>query len=169
VTEWSSTVLRNKGVPVNVQRISEGGDLLFDSKDEPMLEERWVRFSMNIIAELESKYIGRTTYDLQGEKMTAFGPTAWQDFLRAEPISTTRDIFAMMWNLTPAQAGSMLLTNQMAEYAGALVSAFAIAEGVDPQLATTTVRDKIAAVVADADALNSALRDSQATAQQPPS
>ena len=150
MTEWSATVLRNKGVPVTVAKLSEGGDLLYDTEEELLTEERWVHFTLNVLAQLETLYQGKITYNPEdGEKMVAIGPTAWQDFLRSEPFGTTRAVLSMMWNLPQDMVGRILIPHEMPQYAGALVSSYAIAEGVDPLVATAAVRDRIAVAVAD--------------------
>lgn len=148
--QWSTVVLKNKGVPVKVQCVSEGGDLLYNSDETPKTEERFVKFTINILSELERIYQGEMTIAPDGNPMRAFGPTAWQDFLRASPVSTTRNIFALMWKLKVEDAGNMMMESELANYAGALVAAYAISEGVDPQVATAAVKQQIDAAVAAA-------------------
>jgi hypothetical protein len=76
------------------------------------------------------------------------GTTTWQDFLRSQPITTTRNILALIWRMTTQEVGDILIPDKMGDYAGALVSAYAIAEGIDPLVATAAVQAQVDAAVA---------------------
>jgi hypothetical protein len=137
----SAAVLRNKGIAVEVQKLDNIGEPVYDENGEPRTEERHVRFTINVMAQLETAYRERTG-------LTSVGYTAWQELLRIEPVNTMRHVFSLMWKLPEPTVGEMLMVEHLANYATALSAAFAIAEGVDPQMAMAAIKERVDAAVA---------------------
>lgn len=129
----SPTILKNKGVPVDVAKLKatkihdeeSGEDFVeweVDAKTdgEPKTEKYWVRFDMNSLAAIEE-----TWGDLQ----------SFQEAIGTRQNLTVRDLFAILFdpeNPNKHLAGMRLLPEKMGDYATAVGVALSIANGVDP-------------------------------------
>lgn len=122
--DYTPAVLKNKGVPVNIATLREEGKgkwvPVYDAEGEQETEEFWVKFTHNIIADIEELWEG-----LQ----------EWQESMETKPVSTLRRTFALLLKESIEKAGMRLIEGRLTDYTGAIGVAWALANGVDPTVA----------------------------------
>lgn len=134
--EYTAAVLRNKGVKVEAAvlvRRDEDGGLPSRAKDKDgdiKVEERWIRFDANSIADMEE----------------VFGSLAkFEEASRETPFNAIRKALALVWECTPKEAGLMMLDGKIGEYSTAVGVALSIANGVDPTQAARLLKVGVSA------------------------
>ena len=131
--DYTPAVLKNKGVPVKIAVLREEGGRwlpIFDADGEQETEEFHVRFTHNTIADIEELWDG-----LQD----------WQEAMETKPVSTLRRTFALLLVESVDRAGLRLLEGRLGDYTSAIGVAWAIANGVDPTVASRLIAQAEAA------------------------
>lgn len=106
-----------------VENPAGGGDLI---------EQVGIRFDANVLSEMEDAW-----GSMQG----------WMGMSQRKPVKTARDTIAIALGREPKAVGVAMLDSEGHRYTVALGSAFAIANGVDPQTAVTAVEKAVAAYI----------------------
>jgi len=122
--DYTPEVLRNKGVPVKLAKIRKAEDdwtPIYSSDGELETEELHVRFTHNIIADIEE------TWD---------GLADWQEAMESKPVSTLRRTLSLIFMEPVDKIGGMLIEGRLPEYSNAIGTAWALANGVDPTVAS---------------------------------
>lgn len=127
--DYSPIVLKNKGVPVQFAAVTKISDSeyerQYDEVGEPIIETVNVRFTNNIIADIEEHW---GTLDV------------WQQTLEAKPITTLRQTLAYATRRPLLLVGEAMLEGETMQYSNAIGVAWAIANGVDPIVASTMLK-----------------------------
>ena len=122
--DYTPAVLKNKGVPVNIVVLREEGKgkwvSVYDAEGVQETEEFYVRFTHNVIADIEELWEG-----LQ----------EWQEAMESKPVSTLRRTFALLLKESVEKAGMRLVEGRLTDYTGAIGVAWSLANGVDPIVA----------------------------------
>ena len=132
--DYTPAVLKNNGVPVpycKVRLEGENWQPVWDSEGELELEEGYVRFTHNIIAEVEELWEGLTE---------------WQEAMELKPVSTLRRTLGLMLGEPLGQVGARMVEGRLTEYTNAVGVAWALANGVDPTVAQRLLEQSRAAV-----------------------
>jgi hypothetical protein len=127
--DYSPIVLKNKGVPVQFAAVTKISDSeyerQYDEVGEVIIETVNVRFTNNIIADIEEHW---GTLDI------------WQQTLEAKPITTLRQTLAYATRRPLLLIGDAMLEGETMQYSNAIGVAWAIANGVDPTVASTMLK-----------------------------
>ena len=138
----TSKILRNRGVPVDVYRTAfingvdedgvafDGWVAPVDDEDDPIRTKRDVKMTMNTMAEIEDFYGGFQQY---------------QEAMQKQPYRAVRKVLALTWEWPEDRVGVALIEGLMPEYLGAVNTAMAIANGVDPTKAATMLQQGLEA------------------------
>jgi len=122
--DFSSAVLRNKGVPILLAEVRKGTDeweVIYNSEGNVESKVFHLRFTHNTIADIEENFDGLNE---------------WQEAMAEKPVSTLRKTMAMVL-LEPAEkVGVMMIEGRLPEYNNAIGVAWGMANGVDPTLAS---------------------------------
>ena len=105
--DYTPEVLRNKGVPVKLAKIRKAEDdwtPIYSSDGELETEELHVRFTHNIIADIEE------TWD---------GLADWQEAMESKPVSTLRRTLSLIFMEPVDKIGGMLIEGRLPEYSNA--------------------------------------------------
>lgn len=122
--DYTPDILRNKGVPVKLAKVRRAEDdwsPIYTADGQPETEEVYVRFTHNIIADIEE------TWD---------GLAEWQEAMESKPVSTLRRTLSLILMEPVDKIGGMLIEGRLPEYSNAIGTAWAIANGVDPTVAS---------------------------------
>ena len=122
--EYTAEILRNKGVPIEVADVIHiDGDwpLQYTPEGELKTETIYVRFTHNVIADIE---------ELWG------GLDKWQAQMETKPVSTLRRILSLIENEPLEVTGARMIEGRLPEYSNAIGVAWAMANGVDPEIAS---------------------------------
>jgi len=121
--DFTPAVLKNKGVPVKVAALREENGVwspIYDSEGVQDTEQIYVKFTHNIIADIEELWDG-----LQ----------EWQMAMDAKPVSTLRRTMGLLMVESVDKAGLRMIEGNLTEYTNAVGVAWALANGVDPTVA----------------------------------
>jgi hypothetical protein len=152
--DYTPAVLRNKGVPVRIARLEgEKGSFaqVRDSEGNVESEEFFVRFTHNTIADIEELWEGLPD---------------WQDAMANKPISTLRRTFALLMGRGVEEAGLSLLEGELGTYNNAIGTAWALANGVDPTVASRLLAQAQVATESQITMLNEELKTTLAEAEE---
>lgn len=141
--DFTPEVLRNKGVPIvlnNVRRDESEWATIYDSSGEAEDDVYYVRFTHNVIADIEEKWDGLAE---------------WQLAMEAKPISTLRATLGLLILEPVEKVGCMMVEGRLAEYNNAIGVAWALANGVDPTVASQLLEEANKTVDSQIEALNS--------------
>ena len=144
---YSAEVLRNKGIETNfaaVVKDEEDWIKKYDDDGEIKTEPKFIRFSHNVIADIEEEWGGLQT---------------WQEDLEDKPISTLRKTLAKMFNCTPDKVGAMMIEGRLPEYNNAIGVAWSVANGVDPIIAIRLLEQTKIAVDSQIKMINQEMGD----------
>lgn len=133
--DYTPAVLKNKGVPVSVAKLHEEGASwvrVFDEAGEQELEDAHIRFTHNVIADIEELWDGLPE---------------WQMALETKPVSTLRRTMGLLLNEPVDKAGLRMVEGNLTEYTNAVGVAWALANGVDPTVASRLLAQSV--IVAD--------------------
>ena len=122
--DYTPEVLRNKGVSVQIAQLrQEGADWkpIYNEDGELETEELWIKFTHNIIADIEE------IYDSLAE---------WQEAMANKPISTLRRTIGLIKAEPVEKIGLRLIEGQINSYSNAIGAAWGLANGVDPTVAS---------------------------------
>jgi len=127
--DYSPIVLKNKGVPVQFAAVTKISDSeyerQYDEVGEPIIETINIRFTNNIIADIEEHW---GTLEV------------WQQGLETKPITTLRQTLAYALKRPLLMIGEAMLDGEAMQYSNAIGVAWAIANGVDPVVASTMLK-----------------------------
>lgn len=144
--DYTPAVLKNKGVPVNVAVLrEENGEWVpvFNSEGEQEVEEFCVKFTHNIIADIEEVWEGLEE---------------WQSSMESKPVSTLRRTFGLLMKAPLDKTGTAMLEGNLTDYTNAVGVAWALANGVDPTVASRLLVQAQSAVASQTTMLNDELR-----------
>jgi len=122
--DYTPAVLRNKGVPVLVAELREENGAwaqIYDSEGNAETKEVYVRFTHNTIADIEEVWDGLPD---------------WQEAMAAKPVSTLRRTYGLILSEPVEKVGMRLIEGQLGSYNNAIGTAWALANGVDPIVAS---------------------------------
>ena len=146
--DFTPAVLKNKGVPVQVAVLREEDGAwvpIYDAEGEQETEEFNVKFTHNIIADIEELWDG-----LQ----------EWQLVMDAKPVSTLRRTMGLLMSEPIDKAGIRMIEGRLTEYTNAVGGAGALANGGDPTVASRLLKQAEAAVDSQTAMLNDELAKS---------
>jgi len=145
--EYSTEILRNKGITSDFAAVVKDEDdwiKKYDDSGAVITESKYIRFSHNVIADIEEEWGG-----LQ----------SWQEDLEDKPISTLRKSLAKMFNCTPDKVGAMMIEGRLPEYNNAIGVAWSVANGVDPTIAIRLLEQTKIAVDSQVKMINQEMGD----------
>ena len=122
--DFSSAVLRNKGVPVLLAEVRKGTndwEVIYNSEGNAESKVVHLRFTHNTIADIEENFNGLSE---------------WQEAMEEKPVSTLRKTIALILLEPTDKVGVMMLEGRLPEYNNAIGVAWGMANGVDPNLAS---------------------------------
>jgi hypothetical protein len=127
--DYTPIVLKNKGVPIEIAVVEKGEDNFwrrrFNEEGECVKETVYVRFTHNIIADLEERY-----GDLE----------SWQRQSETRVTSVARDTIALCLRADKEKIGEAMLEGSIQEYQNAIAMSWSITNGVDPTVASKMLR-----------------------------
>ena len=140
--EYSPEILRNKGVPITVAdvvNIDGQWELQYTPEGELKTEEINVKFSHNVIADIE---------ELWG------GLEKWQEAMESKPVSTLRRILSVITREPTDMVGVRMIEGRLPEYSNGIGVAWAMANGVDPKIASQLLKEAAIGVDSQIEMLN---------------
>jgi len=148
MSDYTPAVLRNRGVPVTIgltraeHEVRDGKPftrwILERGPEElPTSTIVYVRFDLQVIADIEQSF-GSSKAFLQA--------------LSDQPWPTVRTAFALMFERDERDVGRSLLVEHADEYARAVVVAWSLASGLDPQRAVEILEMPLVELVATIEA-----------------
>ena len=143
--DYSPEILRNKGVPVQFHTVTKGDNDWEPvyGPDGPESQILYIRFTHNIIADLEERYDGIMN---------------WQSAMEDKPVSTLRSTLAIMLVEESAdKVGAMFIEGRLPEYNNAIGVAWALANGVDPEIAGQLLEQAMIATDSQIEIINGEL------------
>lgn len=127
--DYTPIVLKNKGIPIEVAVVEKTDNgtykRKFNEEGECEKETVYIRFTHNVIAELEERY-----GDLEN----------WQRMQETRPSSSARDTMAMCLRRERESVGEAMLEGSLMDYQNAIAMAWSICNGVDPTTASKLLR-----------------------------
>jgi hypothetical protein len=149
--DYSPIVLKNKGIPCNlikVQRVqgTEEFERIFTDDGEPIIEQVNIKFTNNVIAEIEMHWGSLES---------------WQEKLEAMPVSTLRQTMAFCLKRHPVEVGEAMLDGEVLTYSNVIGAAWGIANGVDPMVASGMLKQSTALANEQRRILNDAMKEQQ--------
>jgi hypothetical protein len=145
--DFTPDVLRNKGVPIRLAQVRKDENdwvPLYTSDGDMETETHYLKFNHNVIADMEEQWDG-----IQN----------WQDAMAEKPISTLRRTIAICLLIPVERVGGMLIEGRLPEYSNAIGTAWALANGVDPTVASQLLNQAEMTVDSQIKMLNSQLGD----------
>ena len=132
--DYTPLVLKNKGVACKVAKVkqipgTEEYEREFDDAGNVVIDSVFVRFSNNIIADIEEHWGGLE---------------AWQESLEKMPVSTVRQTLSFALKISNVAAGESMLDGEITNYSNVIGVAWAIANGVDPSAASRLLEQSVA-------------------------
>lgn len=147
--DYSPIVLKNKGIEialVKVIKIDGAEDYVreYAEDGEPVIEKVWLRFNNNVISDIEEHYGGLEL---------------WQQRLENHPISTLRQTLAFALRRHVVAIGEAMIEGENLTYSNAIGIAWAIANGVDPIVASRMLKQSAALADEQKQAMQSILTE----------
>lgn len=177
-----AVILRNKGVPVTLHRMTDG-QVEMDG-DEALTRLLHLRFNANAVADIEDHWDGIEVevpvYEeipvlvdgkplqgpsgpVLGKKETGtevrrfYGIQGFQKAMEIRPNKTVRDAMAIGLGMTPEEMGVAMISTEFLAYQNAVGVAWSMAQGVDPTEAAKVLHRITVAVAAQSASLASEL------------
>tara|TARA_R100001530_G_C4266257_1_gene141879 strand:- start:125 stop:685 length:561 start_codon:yes stop_codon:yes gene_type:complete len=122
--DYTPEVLRNKGVAIvlaNIRRGENDWAPVYDANGDLETSEIFVKFTHNIIADIEEAFDGLEN---------------WQEAMQTKPVSTLRRTLALALMEPTDQVGMKMIEGRLPEYSNSIGIAWALANGVDPEMAS---------------------------------
>jgi hypothetical protein len=152
--DYSPIVLKNKGIPcifAKTRKVDESTyEREFDDEGNPVTENLMVRFTNNTIADIEQHW---GNLEL------------WQEALGQRPTMTCRDTLAFALKRNIVDIGEAMLEGEIMMYSNVIGIAWAIANGVDPIVASKMLKQSAVLAEAQKDTLNKAMEATNKTIQ----
>lgn len=127
--DYTPIVLKNKGINVTVASVKQidptTWERTYDEVGEIVKETVFIRFSNNIISDIEEHWGSLDD---------------WQQTLEARPISTIRKTLSFCLKKPIEAIGEMMIEGDTIHYSNAIGVAWAIANGVDPTVASRMLK-----------------------------
>lgn len=127
--DYTPIVLKNKGISCEVAKVKQVEPQVwereYDEVGETVKETVFVRFSNNVISDIEDHW---GSLDM------------WQQTLEQKPVSTLRQTLAYALKKPQDAIGEMMLEGQIMHYSNAVGVAWALANGVDPTIASRMLK-----------------------------
>ena len=155
--DYTPSVLKNKGVPAEFFIIKKVSDFEYQREynefDEPIREQLNIRFTNNVIADVEDCW-----GDLE----------SWQTALEKKPITTLRQTLAFVLKRPLEAVGESMIEGETIHYSNAIGVAWALANGVDPLAASKMLKQSNALADEQKRILNDALLQPENETQNSP-
>lgn len=126
--DYSPVILKNKGVPCKFIKLVENGETwerVVDEDGEPKTETQFVKFTNNSISDIELHYGGLD---------------AWQEQLEKFPVTAVRQTLSFVLQQEPVRVGEAMLDGEIVMYSNVIGTAWSIANGVDPTVASQVLQ-----------------------------
>jgi hypothetical protein len=145
--DYTPLVLKNKGVGCKIAKVkpipgTNEYEREYDESGNPAIESVFVRFSNNIIADIEEHWGGLD---------------AWQESLEKMPVSTVRKTLSFALKMDSVAVGEAMLDGEVTNYSNIIGVAWAIANGVDPTAASRLLEQSVALAEDQKKMLNEAI------------
>jgi len=143
--DFTPDVLRNKGIPVALAKVVKGEDdwkPVYLPGGEAETEVFHVKFTHNFIADIEDEWDGLDE---------------WQVAMETKPVSTLRKTMSIVLMEPIHKVGARLLEGRLPEYNNAIGVAWALANGVDPTIASQLLEQANQAADSQIEMLNQEL------------
>lgn len=129
--DYTPVILKNKGVPCEFIKLNKVGDTwerVTDEEGEPEKQIFFVKFTNNSISDIELHYGGLE---------------AWQEQLEKYPITTVRQTLAYALKRDVLEVGEAMLDGEVVMYSNVIGTAWSIANGVDPTVASLMLQQSV--------------------------
>ncbi len=141
--EPNAVILKNRGVSLRMAATEANGDsfrakILDEATGEPVVENVWVRFTANEVADIEE----------------TFGSIdKFQTSMSEKPTSTVRTAIAIATGRAPRDVGAAMLPDETTQYMVSVQVAWAVAMGImDPTRGVRTLEEQRKAMRANVNA-----------------
>jgi hypothetical protein len=152
---YSAAVLRNRGVPIRLQRLDSEGAPMWSTDDpndetaEPVTETAWVRITLAEMAVLEERFAGTMAPagilddppTLTGERVPFYGMDAVGIALQQNPSASMMTVLSVALDMDQADLRPRMMSSETRPYAKAVMAAIALANGMDPQAVAADLSD----------------------------
>lgn len=146
--DYSPIILKNKGVPCEFAKTQRSGDTwerVFSEDGEIEKVVYHVRFTNNIISDVEIHFGGLE---------------AWQEKLEKFPTTTIRQTLSFALKKDVTEVGEAMLDGEVVMYSNIVGTAWSIANGVDPTIASRMLQQSVGLASEQKQALNEELSKS---------
>ena len=143
--DYTPDVLRNKGVPIRLAQVRKDENdwtPVYDANGDMEQDIRYIRFTHNVIADMEEEWEGIEN---------------WQEAMADKPISSLRKTFSIALLEPLHKVGAMLIEGRLPDYSNAIGTAWALANGVDPDVASQLLEQAEVTVDSQVKMLNTQL------------
>ena len=129
--DYSPIILKNKGIPCEFAKVVKTGEIwerVLDDNGEVEKEILYVKFTNNSISDIELHFGGLD---------------AWQEQLEKFPITTVRQTLAFALRKQVQETGEAMLDGEVVMYSNIIGTAWSIANGVDPTVASRLLKESL--------------------------
>lgn len=143
--DYTALVLKNKGVPcefVKTRKVDSGWERVMNDEGEYETETIHVRFTNNSISDIELHFGGLEE---------------WQVSLEKYPVTNVRQTLAFALKRDVLDVGEAMLDGEVVMYSNVIGTAWSIANGVDPQIASLMLKQSAGLAEEQRKALNEQL------------
>lgn len=154
--DYSPVILKNKGVPCEFVKTQKSGDAWERVyKDDGDIEKvvYHIKFTNNTISDIELHFGGLE---------------AWQQNLEKLPITTVRQTLAFVLRKDVIEIGEAMLDGEVVMYSNIIGTAWSIANGVDPTIASRMLLQSVGLANEQKQNLNEELAKSLGTTDTSP-
>jgi hypothetical protein len=153
--DYTPVILKNQGVSCEFVKLQKNGDVwerVIGEEGEPEKEVIFVKFTNNVISDIEIHFGGLE---------------AWQEQLEKFPYTTVRQTFSLMMRRKPEEVGEAMLDGEVVMYSNIIGTAWAIANGVDPTVASLMLVNSVGLAKEQNRLVNEQLSKSVETPESP--
>jgi len=146
--DYSPVILKNKGVPCEFVKTQKSGDVwerVYKEDGEIEKVTYHVKFTNNAISDIELHFNGLE---------------AWQEKLEKLPITTVRQTLAFALRKDVLEIGEAMLDGEVVMYSNVVGTAWSIANGVDPTIASRMLWQSVGLANEQRETLNKELSKS---------
>ncbi len=129
--DYSPLILKNKGTPcefAKTVKVGESWEKVVDEDGEVQKTIFHVKFTNNTISDIEVHYGGLED---------------WQAKLEKFPVTSVRQTLAFCLQKELSEMGEMMLDGEVVMYSNVIGTAWSIANGVDPTIASLMLRQSV--------------------------
>lgn len=153
--DYTPTILKNKGIPTNFNKVTKTGEKwerVLNESGELENEVLYVRFTNNAICDIELH----------------FGSLEeWQEALEKNPVTTVRHTLALCIGRQITEVGEMMQDGEVVMYSNVIGTAWSIANGVDPTIASQLLKQSDGLASEQKLLLNQAIENQMKEANSP--